>query len=59
MLIYYQFISLNLWRLVDNLLELHRGVDLRGEKYVRKKIRTQKCLNSNKAHISVSQHVIY
>lgn len=31
MLISYQFISLNLRRLVDDLLELHRGVDLRGE----------------------------
>lgn len=31
MLISYQFISLNLRSLVDYLLELHRGVDLRGE----------------------------
>ena len=31
----YQFISLNLRRLVDNLLELHRGVDLRKRLCVR------------------------
>lgn len=31
MLISYQFISLNLRRLVHDLLEFHRGVDLRGE----------------------------
>lgn len=60
MLISNQFISLNLGRLVDDLLELHRGVDLREkEREILEHRNVEKIPSMHKAHISVSKHVVY